>query len=104
MTDLTELETASLLVSEERQRRTSRRRPLEASVRVVQPAAGAGVTINVSEGGLRVAIDLPLAADQICVLVVSEPGAPEQLVRARVAWARVLDDGCIAGLQRLGLH
>ena len=87
-----------------RQRRSSRRRPLEASVQVVQPAGGTGVAINASEGGLRVALDVPLDADAICVLVVREPGAPEQLVRARVAWSRVLDDGCIAGLQRLGLH
>lgn len=88
-----------------RQRRAARRHPLEASVQVVQPAAGAGVTINASRGGLRIAIDLPLSVGTLCVLVVREPGVPEQLVRARVAWSRVLDDdGCIAGLERLGLH
>jgi hypothetical protein len=87
-----------------RQRRGSRRRPLEASVTVVHPASGTGVTINASEGGFRVAVDLPLRAEAICVLVVRVPGAPDQLVRARVAWSRVLDDGCIAGLQQLGLH
>jgi len=88
-----------------RQRRTSRRRPLEATVQVIEPQAGRGVTINVSDGGMRVAVDCPLAPNETCLMVVRELGRPEQLVRGRVAWS--IDhagDGCIAGLQRLGLH
>lgn len=90
---------------ESRQRRSSRRRPFEATVQVIEPQAGLGVTINVSDGGMRVAVDCPLAPNEICLMVVRELGKPEQLVRGRVAWA--IDhagDGCIAGLQRLGLH
>ncbi|MEM1029321.1 MAG: PilZ domain-containing protein [Myxococcota bacterium] len=88
-----------------RQRRGSRRRPLEATVQVVAPEAGRGVTINVSDGGLRVAVDCSLIPGETCLMVLREAGRPEALVRGRVAWARQLaGDGCIAGLERLGLH
>jgi len=88
-----------------RQRRSSRRRPLEATVQVIEPHAGRGVTINVSDGGMRVAVDCPLMPDQICLMVVRELGEPDQLVRGRVAWSNDhAGDGCIVGLQRLGLH
>jgi hypothetical protein len=86
-----------------RQRRGSGRRPLHAEVEVLDPV-GSGVTINVSEGGLRIAVDCTLVAGQVCLLRVHEPGVHRDLCRARVVWARELRDGCVAGLQILGLH
>jgi hypothetical protein len=72
-------------------------------VQVLGPAPGSGVTLNASEGGLRVAVDCVLTEGEICFVRVDDPerGAVE---RARVAWSRELPDGCIAGLQLLGLH
>ena len=87
-----------------RQRRRSARRPFHATVEMVQPAAGEGVTLNVSEGGLRIAVDVALPADDVCLLYVCEPGGERKLERARVAWSREVSDGWIAGLQILGLH
>lgn len=86
------------------QRRSGRRLPFEATVRVVQPTVGRGVTLNASERGLRVAVDCPLVAGEMVMLVVRVAGVPEELVRGRVAWARDAGDGCIAGIERVGLH
>ncbi|MEM9693369.1 MAG: PilZ domain-containing protein [Myxococcota bacterium] len=85
-------------------RRASRRAPFEARVSVMEPVVADGVTINRSEGGLRVAVGAVLVAGERLTLVVSEHGQPDQLVRARVAWCRELRDGCIAGLEQVGLH
>ncbi|MCA9625796.1 MAG: PilZ domain-containing protein [Myxococcales bacterium] len=95
---------APTLLGLSRQRRSSARRPFNADVELVSPVAGGGVTLNASEGGLRVAVDCPLAAGEICLLYVREGGSPERLERARVAWSRELRDGWIAGLQLIGLH
>jgi hypothetical protein len=86
------------------QRRCSRRRPLNAMVEVISPATGHGVTINVSDGGLRVAVDCPLRPDEICLLRIDDFSGAPRLERARVAWSRELHDGWIAGLQLIGLH
>ena len=87
-----------------RQRRASGRRPLEAEVEIFQPTYGNGFTINVSDGGLRVAVDCPLQVGEIVLLAVREEGKAERLECARVAWARELRDGWIVGLQLVGLH
>jgi PilZ domain-containing protein len=87
-----------------RQRRGSGRRPLNAEIELLDPEGGRGVTINVSEGGLRVAIDCLLSVDQVCLVRVLEPGVHRDLCRVRVVWVRELRDGCVAGLQMLGLH
>ena len=87
-----------------RHRRAARRRPLNAVVEVMTPRRGKGVTINHSEGGLRVAVDCDLHLDEEIMLHVDELGQPPRLMRCRVAWVRELTDGWIAGLQQLGLH
>jgi Tfp pilus assembly protein PilZ len=87
-----------------RHRRHSRRRPLEAQVEVFQPANGSGFTINVSDGGLRIAVDCPLRIEEVVLLAVREEGKPERLECARVVWVRELRDGWIVGLQLIGLH
>jgi PilZ domain len=87
----------------DRHRRTSRRHTLNASVEVVQPAAGTGVTINASERGLRVAVDCALHEGDLCLIRVDDPDRP-LVERARVVWARELVDGCIAGLEIIGLN
>jgi PilZ domain-containing protein len=87
----------------ERYRRASRRTPFHASVQVLGRAVGSGVTLNASEGGLRIAVDCVLRPDEICLVRVDDP-ARGRIERARVAWSHELPDGCIAGLQLLGLH
>jgi hypothetical protein len=90
-------------VLSDRHRRTSRRLPLNAAVEVVQPQAGTGVTINASDGGLRVAVDCMLHEGELCLIRVDDPERPS-IERARVVWARELIDGCIAGLEIVALN
>lgn len=95
---------APTLLSLSRQRRRAARRPFHATIEMVQPAAGEGVTLNESVGGLRVAVDSRLRRDDTCLFYVREPGVEPRLERARVAWSRQVSDGWIAGLEILGLH
>jgi hypothetical protein len=94
----------------ERQRRAARRLSFNAHVELLSPRPGEGVTINASEGGLRIAVDCMLRPDEICLIRVDDPttalanGAGTRIERARVAWSRQLPDGCIAGLELLRLH
>ncbi len=87
-----------------RQRRVTRRRPMHADVDVIEPRCGEGVTINASDGGLRIAVDCRLQVNDICMLVIREPSMPVRLERARVVWTREVRDGCVAGLTVTGLH
>ena len=87
-----------------RQRRMSARRPLHADVEVIAPRPATGVTINVSNGGLRIAVDSMLQPGDVCMLVIREANHPVRLERARVVWSREVRDGCVAGLTVAGLH
>lgn len=91
------------VVCYDRHRRTSRRLPANAAVEILDPHPGAGVSINVSDGGLRVAVDCALCPGDVCLLSVDDPARPA-IERARVVWTHSLRDGCIAGLQLLTLH
>lgn len=95
---------APTLISLSRQRRRSARRAYHATVEMVQPATGDGVTLNQSDGGLRVAVDARLEAGQICLFYLRDADGEPRMQRAKVAWARELSDGWIAGLEIVGLH
>jgi hypothetical protein len=78
-------------------RRGARRYPLNADVEVLEPFNAHGVVINASQGGLRVAIDLELPLDAVCVVEVQlEEGKTVEL--ARVAWVKAHPDGYLVGL------
>lgn len=79
-------------------RRTSVRWPVHAEVELIEPAGASGIVINVSGGGLRVAIDRPLALGEHCVLrVCTADGVTTE--HARVVWCRDLADGSVVGLE-----
>jgi hypothetical protein len=86
------------------QRRANRRRELDAVVEVLHPREGRGVTINASDGGLRVAVDCALRKGESCLLRISEPCGEPRLEQAHVVWSKELPDGWIAGLRIVGLH
>lgn len=78
-------------------RRSARRYPLNADVEVLEPFNAHGVVINASQGGLRVAIDVELPLDTVCVVEVQlEEGKTVEL--ARVAWVKAHPDGYLIGL------
>ena len=78
-------------------RRSASRYPLNADVEILDPFNAHGVVINASEGGLRVAVDVELPLDAVCVVEVHlNEGKTVEL--ARVAWVRVHPDGFLVGL------
>ncbi len=86
------------------QRRAERRRTVNASVSVLAPYVGSGVTINASRQGLRMAVDCVLATGDACMLRIDRDDQPPQLIRGRVVWTQQVGDGCIAGLELLVTH
>lgn len=78
-------------------RRSARRYPLNADVEILEPFSAHGVVINASQGGLRVAVDVELPLDAVCVVEVQlEEGQTVEL--ARVAWVKAHPDGFLIGL------
>jgi hypothetical protein len=78
-------------------RRNARRYPLNADIEILDPFNAHGVVINASEGGLRVAVDVELPLDAVCVVEVElEDGKTVEL--ARVAWVKAHPDGYLVGL------
>jgi hypothetical protein len=78
-------------------RRAAERYPLNADVEILEPFNAHGVVINASEGGLRVAIDVELPIEAICVVEVQlNEGKTVEL--ARVAWVKEHPDGFLVGL------
>ena len=80
-----------------RSRRRWERTAIDAWVEIFSPVAATGLALNISAGGVLVALSRPLTTNQICVLALE--GQPEM---ARVAWCRLMDTGCFAGLEFVG--
>jgi len=80
-----------------RSRRRWERTPLDADVQILSPVAAKGLALNISAGGVFVALSRALREGQICTL--SLEGQPEI---ARVAWCQHVGTGCVAGLEFLG--
>jgi hypothetical protein len=78
-------------------RRASPRMPLDADVELLEPRPGQGLAINVSAGGIRVAVDAPLTVGEHCMLKVSSERVT--IEHARVVWVRQMPDGWLAGLE-----
>ena len=83
----------------ERARRGTQRFPLRADVVLEQPFESEGFTINVSEGGLRIALDHTLYPGETCVLRIRTSPLTEFREIAEVVWSREEPDGCIAGMR-----
>ena len=80
-------------------RRASRRFPLHADIEMLEPRSATGVSLNVSAGGLRVAIDRPVEIGEICVIRVRTAADRETIEHARVVWTREQPYGFLVGLQ-----
>jgi hypothetical protein len=84
-------------VSRGSRRRATGRYPLNADIEILEPFNAHGFVINASEGGLRVAIDVELPLEAVCVVEVQlDEGKTVEL--ARVAWVRAHPDGYLTGL------
>jgi hypothetical protein len=70
---------------------------------MVEPVRAEGVTINISNGGLRFAVDCALRVGDLCLLVIDGDDG-EHIKRGRVVWTREARDGLIVGLQFANVH
>lgn len=80
-------------------RRRSRRYRFNANVHIVSPVKAYGVTLNMSEGGLRVALSQALPHDQECLLQVWVTPRRCYVERARVVWSQKFVDGWVLGME-----
>ena len=79
-------------------RRRARRWALDAEIELLSPGHGAGLAINASIGGLRVALDRGVPIDEVCTLRVRTAPDHETVEHARVIWSLAQPDGYVLGL------
>jgi hypothetical protein len=80
-------------------RRRSQRACSDADVIFLEPVQAEGVALNISEGGLRVAVYDEIPADAACrVRVMGDEGKQVER-RARVVWSKKAADGWVLGLE-----
>lgn len=80
-------------------RRRSRRWALDAEVDLLGPVRGAGLAINASVGGLRVAVDMGVPVGQVCMLRVRTAPDHQTVEHAKVVWSKARPDGYLLGLE-----
>ena len=80
-------------------RRRFRRWALDADIELLTPSRGAGLAINASVGGLRVAVDMGVPVDHVCTLRVRTAPDHETIEHARVVWSKTQPDGYVMGLE-----
>ena len=83
-------------------RRRSRRWALDAEIDLLGPVRGAGLAINASVGGLRVAVDMGVPVGEVCTLRVRTAPDHQTVEHARVVWAKAKPDGFLLGLEFIG--
>ncbi len=83
-------------------RRQFRRWSLDAEIDLIEPARGAGLAINASVGGLRVAVDVSVPVDHVCKLRVRTAPEHETIELAKVVWSQARPDGYLLGLEFIG--
>lgn len=80
-------------------RRRSRRWALDAEVDLLGPVRGAGLALNASVGGLRVAVDMGVPVGEVCTLRVRTAPGHQTVEHAKVVWAQTRPDGYVLGLE-----
>ena len=80
-------------------RRRSRRWALDAEVDLLGPVRGAGLAINASVGGLRVAVDMGVPVGHVCTLRVRTAPDHQTVEHAKVVWSKARPDGYLLGLE-----
>lgn len=85
-------------------RRMAQRCAVHAVVESVAPPGASGVVLNVSVGGLRIALDRALPVGEVCLLRVEHEPGNVTLEHARVVWVKLKADGCVVGLEFVSAH
>jgi hypothetical protein len=85
-------------------RRQSQRACSDADVEFLEPIQAEGVALNISEGGLRVAVYDEFPADAECVVKLRHSDDEHVSRRARVVWSKKVADGWVLGLKFLDVE
>ena len=80
-------------------RRRSRRWALDAEIDLLSPVRGAGLALNASVGGLRIAVDMGVPVGHVCTLRVRTAPDRATVEHARVVWSQARPDGYVLGLE-----
>ena len=80
-------------------RRRFRRWALDAEIDLVSPTRGAGLAINASVGGLRIAVDQGVPVGHVCELRVRTSQSEATTEHAKVVWSKAQPDGYVLGLE-----
>lgn len=80
-------------------RRRFRRWALDAEIELLAPTRGSGLAINASVGGLRIAVDMGVPVDHVCMLRVRTAPNHETIEHAKVVWSKARPDGYVMGLE-----
>ena len=78
-------------------RRQARRWPLNAEVEFLAPAGVQGITLNVSRGGLRLAVNRQVEIGALCLARIYTEGAFEAIESMEIVWRRQAVDGWLLG-------
>jgi hypothetical protein len=57
------------------------------------------LAINASVGGIRIAVDMGVPVDHVCMLRVRTAPEHETIEHAKVVWSRSRPDGYLLGLE-----
>ena len=79
-------------------RRAYPRHQAHGSVELLAPVTASGIVINLSSGGVRVALTRGLPVGAACRARIHTETGGELLVDARVVWCQSRVDGCVMGL------
>jgi hypothetical protein len=66
------------------------------------PVRGAGLALNASVGGLRVAVDMGVPVGHVCKLRVRTAPDHQTVEHAKVIWSQARPDGYVLGLEFIG--
>jgi hypothetical protein len=83
-------------------RRRSERESSNANVDFIEPVKAEGVTLNISDGGMRVAVYQEIPADQDCIIKIWLTDNHHVCRRARIVWSKAVADGWVLGLEFAG--
>ena len=80
-------------------RRKSGRELSNANVDFIEPVKTEGVAVNISEGGMRVAVYEKIPTEEDCIVKIWLTDDHHVSKRARIVWTKEAPDGWVLGLE-----
>jgi hypothetical protein len=84
------------------ERRNAARWASDARIEILSPIEARAAALDVSATGIQLSLDGWLSTGTLCDLRITTHTGRQIFKRARVIWARRVDEACVAGLQVVG--